>query len=145
MNLTDNFTLDELCFSDYATRKGIDNRPPAIVQQNIALLAAGLERVRVILDCPMHITSGYRCAPLNLAIGGASNSAHVLGFAADFIAPEFGSPADIARAIADSDIKFDQLIQEGRWVHISFDPRMRHQVLTATFVNGRANYSEGIA
>jgi putative chitinase len=108
------------------------------------MLADGLEQVRAVLGVPVNVSSGYRCAPLNNAIGGASNSAHVKGYAADFTAAQFGTPRDIALKIYDSGIKFDQLILEGRWVHISFDERMRGEVLTAEFVNGRAVYSEGI-
>ena len=36
----------------------------------------------------------------------------------------------MCRAVAGSQLAFDQLIEEGTWVHISFDPRMRRQVLT---------------
>ncbi|MFI4966717.1 MAG: hypothetical protein ACHP9T_15280, partial [Caulobacterales bacterium] len=34
------------------------------------------------------------------------------------------------RALAGSGIAFDQVIEEGTWTHISFDPRLRRQVLT---------------
>ena len=145
MNLTEHFTLEELCYSEYATRRGIDNRPSDSVLSRLRVLADGLERVRAVLGVPINISSGYRCGPLNLAIGGAENSAHVKGNAADFIAPAFGNPREIATIISKSGIKFDQLIQEGRWVHISFDERMRNETLTATFINGKANYTEGLA
>jgi len=39
-----------------------------------------------------------------------------------------------------SGIAFDQLIEEGSWVHASFDPRLRGQVLTATFKDGTPSY-----
>ena len=44
----------------------------------------------------------------------------------------------------DSEIGFDQLIREGTWVHVSFDPKMRGQILTAKFVGGIAHYTEGL-
>ncbi len=72
------------------------------------------------------------------------DSAHVTGNAADFICPAFGVPLDIVKKIAASGVKFDQLIQEGTWVHISFDPAMRQEVLTAHFVDGKATYQSGI-
>lgn len=56
----------------------------------------------------------------------------------------FGTPKDIARVIAASKIKFDQLIMEGGWVHISFAPTPRLQVLTARFTNGVARYTPGL-
>ena len=73
------------------------------------------------------------------------DSAHIDGYAADFVCPSFGTPADIARAIVASGLVFDQCIQEGTWVHISFDPRARQQALTATFGAGGARYSEGVS
>ena len=42
----------------------------------------------------------------------------------------FGAPRDVCRAIAASSLAFDQLIEEGSWTHLSFDPRMRRQILT---------------
>ena len=42
----------------------------------------------------------------------------MLGLAADFVAPNFGTPFQIAIAIQESDIVYDQLIQEHSWVHI---------------------------
>lgn len=145
MNLSAHFTLAELIASDTAIRKGIDNTPPADVLARLGVLAEGLERVRAVLAVPMHINSGYRCPALNRAIGSAPGSAHVKGDAADFVAPDFGNPRAVAKAIAESGIAFDQLIQEGAWVHISFAPAMRREVLTAEFTNGLATYSRGLA
>jgi hypothetical protein len=42
-------------------------------------------------------------------------------------------------------IQFDQVIQEGAWVHFSVAPAMRQQVLTAHFVGGVARYQEGVS
>ena len=142
--LSPHFTLEELAFSQAASRKGIDNKPSREVVAHLATLAEGLEKVRALLGGPIRITSGYRSPALNAAIGGAKNSAHMSGFAADFVCPSFGSPLDIVKAIAASSIKFDQCIQEGMWVHISFDPDMRREVLTAHFHNGEAYYTEGV-
>jgi len=142
--LTSHFTLEELTFSSTAQRLGIDNTPDRDVAAHLLMLAMGLEKVRALLGAPMRIDSGYRCPALNKAVGGVANSAHLDGFAADFICPDYGTPLQIARAIAGSDIAFDQCIQEGTWVHISFDPRLRHQELTATFGPGGATYSQGV-
>lgn len=144
MNLTAHFTLEELTFSSTAQRLAIDNTPDLGTVAHLTTLAMGLEQVRALLGVPMHIDSGYRCPALNKAVGGVSNSAHVDGYAADFIAPDYGSPLMISRAIAGSGIAFDQCIQEGTWVHVSFDPRMRHQALTATFGPNGATYTGGV-
>lgn len=143
MNLTQHFTLAELTESSTAIRLGIDNSATTLVIDNLKVLAQGLEEVRDLLGAPIHINSGYRCAKLNLAIGGSSNSAHMSGFAADIVAPIFGDPKHVFEAIRVSQIKFDQLILEFcRWVHISFAPTMRGHVLIAKKINGKTVYLE---
>lgn len=144
MNLSPHFTLEELVFSSTAQRLGIDNTPGPDVVEHLGVLAAGLEQARALLGQPMHIDSGYRCARLNQAVGGVGHSAHMDGYAADFVCPDFGTPLQIAKAIAASTIDFDQCIQEGTWVHISFDPQLRRQCLTAKFADGAPTYSTGI-
>ncbi|WP_423379547.1 D-Ala-D-Ala carboxypeptidase family metallohydrolase [Burkholderia sp. LMG 32019] len=147
-NLTAHFTLEELTASDAARRRGIDNTPSAAVTANLRRTAETLERVRDVLGGrPVIITSGYRAAALNHAVGGVPSSAHLSGLAADFVCPKFGMPLDICRAIAASTIEFDQLIQEGTWVHIGLAPigtKPRRQVLTATFGATSTTYSEGL-
>ena len=130
MMLSEHFSLAEMVVSQTAARKGLDNTPGPGTVENLKALAATLEKVRAILGHPIHISSGYRSIAVNRAIGGVGTSAHCLGHACDFIAPGFGSPLEVCRAIAASDLKFDQLIEEGTWVHLSVDPRMRRQVLT---------------
>lgn len=144
MQLTQHFSLEELTFSSTAARNSIDNTPDAATTQRLLTCAMGLEKIRALLGAPLHIDSGYRCPALNRAVGGVPDSAHVQGYAADFKCPDYGSPMEIARAIAGSDMAFDQCIQEGTWVHVSFDPRLRHQALTATFGPGGATYSKGV-
>ena len=144
MNLTEHFMLEELTFSSTAQRLGIDNTPSLEMVAILTKTAIALEQVRALLNVPMHVDSGYRCEALNKAVGGVANSAHIEGYAVDFIAPDFGTPLEIARAIAASSIQFDQCICEGTWVHISFDPRMRRQTLTATFGPNGATYSQGV-
>ena len=131
MNLSDHFTLAEFTVSETAARRGIDNTPSPDVVNKLMITARGLERVRSLLGKPITVTSGYRSAAVNKAVGGAGMSQHILGEAADFICPAFGDPMAVCKAILKSDIVFDQLIHEfGRWVHISFSQSPRHQVLT---------------
>jgi zinc D-Ala-D-Ala carboxypeptidase len=141
MKLSENFDLSEFTESQVALRRGIDNRPSSSIIANLKITAEGLEQVRALLNAPIIISSGYRCPALNFAVGGSMKSAHISGFAADFIAPKFGTPKQIVQKIQQSEIKYDQLIHEGTWVHISFAPTMRQQTLNATFNNGKANYS----
>jgi hypothetical protein len=144
--LSPHFSLEELTFSSTATVKGIDNTPTPEIIANLTTLCSTLEEVRTMLGFPMHIDSGYRCPALNQAVRGVPDSAHVTGYAADFICPEFGTPLQIVESIVHgTTIKFDQIITEGNWVHLSVAPTMRQQVLTAHFVDGVAHYQEGIA
>ena len=144
-NLSEHFTLEELTFSATAPRKQIDNTPPAEVLENMKRLAAGLEEVRAALgNKPMRINSGYRSPKLNRAVGGARLSAHMAGYAADFVCPDFGSPLKIVKALAATGIQFDKLIQEGTWVHISFAPEARRQLLTAHFGPNGTSYTAGV-
>lgn len=131
MNLTPHFTLEELTASQTATRLGLDNTPPPEMIAALKRTAQLLEEVRALLGKPVLVSSGYRAPAVNHAVGGATNSAHMLGCAADFSCPSFGSPLDVCRAIARSDIAFDQLIHEFRaWVHIAWAPQPRKMVLT---------------
>ena len=141
MNLSEHFTLAEFTISQTAARKGLDNTPGPGTIEHLKLTAAKLEKVRALLRRPIIVNSAYRSPAVNKAIGGVSTSAHCMGYAVDFICPTYGTPLQVAKAIAASDLKFDQLIEEGTWVHISIDPRMRRQVLTMR--NGK--YTPGLA
>jgi hypothetical protein len=142
MQLSEHFSLEEMTASETAARMGIYNVPPPQVVENLRLCCAGLEEVRTILNGkPIHINSGYRGAKLNAAIGGATNSAHMSGFAADIICPEFGTPQQLMRAIAPKLTRFDQLILEGTWLHVSFAPQNRRQLLQAHFGGSGVTYT----
>lgn len=140
--LSPNFTLEELTHSETAVRRGIKNEADAVIINNLTIVAANMESVRKLLNnSPITISSGYRSPAVNSAIGGSKTSAHMNGWAVDFICPRFGTPKDIVDKLKDSAIKFDQVIEEGTWVHISFAPERRRQILKATFKNGRATYT----
>jgi zinc D-Ala-D-Ala carboxypeptidase len=144
------FKLDELTHSDTAIRKGIDNTPDADSLANLRdILLPGLERVRSLLGVPMIVSSGYRGAKLNAAIGGSAKSKHMKGLACDFTAPHFGDPLAVCKYLMTRHklINYDQLINEGRWIHIGFadvDDDPRGEVLTAHFDNGSVTYTKGL-
>lgn len=144
-DLSQHFTLEEMTASQEATRKGIDNRPSALIVSRLTETCRQLEAVRTLLGAPMIVSSGYRSPALNAALGGVPNSAHCAGDAVDFICPSVGTPLEICMKIAAARIKLDQCIQEGTWVHVSFAPTYRQQFLTATFdATGKAKYSDGL-
>lgn len=129
--LSEHFSLLELTVSANAVRLGLDNTPPPDILARLKTSAQQLERVRDLLGGrPIVVSSGYRSAAVNRAAGGEKTSAHLSGWAIDFTCPTFGSPLAICERIQRSALSFDQLIEEGTWVHISFDPRRRGQVLS---------------
>jgi uncharacterized protein YcbK (DUF882 family) len=121
MKLSENFSLEELTASETAARKGIDNTPSEEVINNLKRLAAALQEVRALLNHrAILVSSGYRSLELNQAVGGSATSDHCKGLAADFICPSYGTPNDIVRAIAASNLSYKQVIREfDKWVHLS--------------------------
>jgi len=131
MRLTAHFTLEEFVISQYAVRFNVDNTPSDEVVDNLRALASYLEDLRALIGQAIVISSGYRCAVLNSATGGARGSAHLTGYAVDILSPAFGTPLSLCRAVVSLDQPFDQVIHEyGRWTHVSIDPKMRRQQLT---------------
>lgn len=167
MNLTVHFTLEAFTRSATAERLGINNTPSKEVIQNLTTTAEGLEKVRGVLQLhneAIEIDSGFRCEALEKVLTQKdfaswcarhdkhpwdwveyfSRKPHPKGYAVDFVCPAVGTPLEIVKKLAESDLQFDQLIQEGSWVHISFDPRMRREVLTAQFSPTGVNYTRGL-
>lgn len=148
VQLSPHFWLSEFIESSTATRLGINNSPDPLAQSNLFKVAALMEEVRKLLGGkPIIVSSGYRSEALNRAVKGSRVSDHLRGEACDFTCPGYGTPLQIAAAIAKSNIKFGQLIEEfGGWVHISLPNRGvdNQQVLTARFEDGKATYSRGL-
>lgn len=137
MNLTDKvskyFTWQEVVESNIAARYGFSNEPPVTMHEEIIRTAKEFDTVRELLGKPCVPTSWYRCPEVNRLAGGSKNSDHLKGVAIDFRAMDL-TPVEIVDKVAESDIKFDQLILEypdgpRPWVHISFGTRYRKQVL----------------
>jgi hypothetical protein len=119
MNLSEHFTLDEMTFSEIALRNGLSNAPDQFVTNNLIRLAKLLEKVRALLNRPIHINSAYRSLNVNKLVGGQPNSQHCLGCAADIKVGGM-TPDLVMKAIIHSDIQYDQIIREfDSWVHIS--------------------------
>lgn len=117
-----NFTISELCKSDTAEKAGINNTPDINSLDNLLeLIFYVLQPLREKLGKPMIITSGFRSSKVNQLVGGASNSQHLYGQAADFVVNGM-SPAQVVELVKKSGIEYDQLINEyNQWTHISFN------------------------
>ena len=148
MNLTKNFSLNELTKSQTAERKGIDNTPSAEHQENLkSLCTAILQPVRDHFGQVVSVSSGYRSPELCTAIGSKITSQHAKGEAADF--EIFGvSNKELADWIY-YNTQYDQLILEywnesdpnSGWVHCSFSQgQNRKQYLRAYKEDGTTKY-----
>ena len=102
MQLSQNFSLEEMTRSETAARRGLDNTPDAETIEHLRETAALLEQVRELLGHPITITSGYRSLKVNSAIGSKPTSDHVLGYACDFVCPGYGDVTAVCHAIMDS-------------------------------------------
>ena len=136
MKLSENFTLNEMLRSDTANRLKVVEQytPSQAVIENLRKLAVNiLQPIRDKLGKSIRVTSGFRCKRLNGLIGGARNSQHTEGKAAD-IEVDGMTNQELMKFIIDLDLPFDQLINEyepNGWIHISFDEkRNRKQILT---------------
>ena len=84
MQLSEHLSLAEVTRSETAKRKGVSNMPTDVHIANFKLLAENVfEPIRNHFAKPIHISSGYRSAALNKAIGGAAGSQHCSGEAID--------------------------------------------------------------
>ncbi len=139
MQLSKNFSLEELTKSQTATRKGIDNTPSPTHQANLQSLCTHvLQPIRDHFSQVVTVSSGYRSQELCLAIGSKITSQHAKGEAADF--EIFGvSNKELADYIHEH-LEYDQLILEywkesdpnSGWVHCSYsDGNNRNQYLKA--------------
>ena len=117
MNLSPHFTLAELTITDH---REFDNTPDEKSLENLKRLAIFLEEVKAIFGGkPILVSSAYRSAPVNAAVGSKEKSQHRVGCAADFRIPGM-TPDEVVRRIVSSDLKYDQVIREfDAWTHLS--------------------------
>lgn len=78
------FTIKEMISSQTAELYHIDNTPSKEVTENLKKVMYILDMVRVHMEKPILVNSGYRCKRLNEMVGGVQNSMHTKGLAADF-------------------------------------------------------------
>jgi|TARA_Y100000114_G_scaffold145954_1_gene156141 uncharacterized protein YcbK (DUF882 family) len=152
MKLTANITLDELCKSQTAERKGINNNPSPEQIENLKALAINvLQPIRSHYDKPLIISSGFRCAQLCIEIGSSVNSQHTASdesAAADFEIPSVDNK-ELAKWIRNN-LEVDQGILEfykdgeptSGWIHCSYSRNSnRQQWLRASRVDGKTQYT----
>jgi len=137
MNLTPNFTLQELTISQTAERHGIDNTPDSEQIINLKRVCTVLEAVRATIGRPVVVSSGFRCYDLNTAVGGSKKSRHMRGLAVDFYINSL-TPREVIDAVKDI-VPYRTLIDEfGRWVHLDID---QGKIFTAVRKDGKTHYN----
>lgn len=120
MNLSEHFELDEFLRSEVAARQGFDMTPPSKVVANLALLCHDvLEPLRAMVG-PIVVTSGYRPANLNAAIGGAPDSDHIKGLAADIRAVNMPL-SQLAQVVRIAKLPGMQkaIFEFSQWIHVA--------------------------
>ena len=147
MELTRNFTLEELTKSDTAIRKGINNNPNAEQIEKLKVLCEKiLQPVRDHFG-RVKVTSGFRSPELCVAIGSSVNSQHAKAEAADFECMGTDN-AELADWIH-MNLDYDQLILEfytpgepnSGWIHCSYTTdQPRKQFLHAFKSEGKTKY-----
>ena len=118
MKISKNFILQEFL----VTNTGLNNQLTSEALANIEYLATKLlQPLRDAYGKPIRITSGYRSAEVNKAVGGSPTSQHTKGQAVDIVAEDNKALFDLIKSSFD----FDQLIWEygtdkqPDWVHVS--------------------------
>ena len=149
MQLSTNLSLAEVTRSETAKRRGISNMPTPEHIENFKKLAANIfQPIREHFGKPILISSGYRSAELNKAIGGSLSSQHSSGEAIDI---DMDGTDITNKQIFDyikDNLNFDQTIAEYpenghiEWVHVPFaaNRSQRKQILVAKKVNGKTTY-----
>ena len=147
MKLSTHLDLSEVIRSDSAKRNGISNMPTEEHIANFMLLAEKIfEPIREHFGVPIRISSGYRSKELNAKIGGSATSQHCKGQAVDI---DMDGTSLTNKQVFDyikDNLPFDQLIWEfgnednPDWVHVSYVPNGRKQILKAFKMNGATKY-----
>ena len=123
MKLSEHFSLSEFEHSVTAIRCNIDNSVPSELIPHLRNLCERvLEPLRQHVGEPVIISSGYHCPELNRRVGGASNSQHLTGEAADICVNNTPKLRQWYVWMAEN-LPYDQLILEKKgkkcWIHVS--------------------------
>jgi len=124
MRISNNFTMEEFCYSETAKKYGIINQITTSEQRDaiFALVLKVLQPLRDLWGKPIHINSGFRCPALNARVGGAATSQHTKGEAADLKTGYANASYKMAKLIISTPSlwkQIDQLILYGTFIHIS--------------------------
>lgn len=113
--ISSNFSLAEMI----RTSQPLANRPDLAATINLCYgVHKILQPLRDHLRCAVTITSAYRSPAVNKAVGGKSNSQHLIGCAADCVVPD--SFKSEAIDFITRNLPFDQLLIGKSFFHVSW-------------------------
>lgn len=116
--ITPNFTVGELVrsYEAYKNKLFVQYMFRQDIYDHFHLLCGALlQPLRDEIQAPVRVTSGYRCKALNSIVGGAENSLHMLGLAADVQVYQMN---DKVASIL-SGFQYHELIVYPTFVHVS--------------------------
>lgn len=145
MKLSPNFTLEELTFSASALRLGTPNTPNELqISSLMRLSVMVLEPARALLGVHLHVDSGFRSQAVNDLVGGAPDSAHMYGRAADVIPIGLDMVKAFETLRTSLLLPFDMIIFEClSWIHLAVAPagsQPRRNAMTASGRPGHWTY-----
>jgi len=149
MQLSKNFSLQELLRSNKALELDIENKPNAQQLINLVYTAQMLESIRAEVDAPVYVTSGFRTKALNDVISKSTTSLHMQGLAADIYVKNM-TATTLFGLIKSSSVNYSRMILEfpksktGGWVHIESNgvlPSTNKRHLLAERKNGKIIYT----
>ena len=141
IKLTEHFSLEEMTKTSV---QGFNNIPNAAQTNNLKRLCGWLERLRDEWnlrygdgDDPIIINSAFRSEAVNKAVGGAKNSNHLSGCAADIRVLGMEQMLRYATILLDisdkSNEDFDELLMERKgnslWLHFAVRPSCNRRVV----------------
>lgn len=142
MKLTEHFSLEELTRSDFANEHELNNTASEYVEKNLMMLCALiLEPLRIALNRPIIINSGYRSIEVNAGVGGVPSSHHLIGLAADI---HFHSETELKEMLSvlkrnkHLDLALVERSKNAKWLHVQL-PRPntapRHRISSVYVTN----------
>ena len=125
--LTEHFTLKEMVASQ--NHPDIYNVPAPAHIENLRRVCQWLEDLRRLYnerygtpakDEPLRVSSGYRSYKLNNKVGGARDSNHLMGSAADLVC------RDCAQAVQYATLLMEVSVGRGPWDEIIIEKKFNH-------------------
>lgn len=147
--ITEHFSMEEMTHSstldEYNKKYGSNykNDPSPKEREALHHLCMQLENLRLLMGCPLKISSGFRSPLVNMLVGGSSTSLHKYGLAADVILPhdkmiEFAVRAMNMEYTWEVYLSYKTNRKQGScWVHIGFGTEKRDKCRVGADINGK--------